>query len=410
MPACPPGHTLCSTDAGTFCADLQADWQNCGACGNACPQAAHTVYSFVYEAFETCTAGQCTGGCQHGWTACDDLCVTTETDPANCGACGNTCAAGDVCVEGACVDPSTLRIVVGLAGPTEVALDDTNVYWLDPDAGTVGTASKQGGPATILANGQTAPTQLFVDDTSVYWALGAGGTVPVMRVPKDGSTGPEMVVPPGEVDASFSTPFVGIDRAYIYTFPPADGPAPNFRKTPKDGGAPIDVPITVVSGVPVGVDDLGFWLLAGAGYEYMQVDTTTGAVIDTRGTDLYSGPTFVTGGALCYADGQFAFIGRETQVICRSETSSVYADSFLYPGGSLLNMTEGAHSGTVADWIAWNRCGAFWSAGGRLGMGIPGASYSVWIDASGTAHGVAVDESFIYWADSQGAIGKLAIP
>lgn len=37
---------------------------------------------------------------------CDTRCVDTRTDAANCGACGNACAAGSTCVDGACVCPA----------------------------------------------------------------------------------------------------------------------------------------------------------------------------------------------------------------------------------------------------------------------------------------------------------------
>jgi Stigma-specific protein, Stig1 len=41
--------------------------------------------------------------CKGGKTRCDGVCVTTQTDAANCGKCGKTCKNGKVCRGGQCV-------------------------------------------------------------------------------------------------------------------------------------------------------------------------------------------------------------------------------------------------------------------------------------------------------------------
>ena len=83
---CGPGTKPCS---GT-CANLQVDPNNCGACGNKCKPG------------QVCMSGKCTLVCQAGLTNCSGTCVNLQTDTFNCGACGATCTAGQLCSAGKC--------------------------------------------------------------------------------------------------------------------------------------------------------------------------------------------------------------------------------------------------------------------------------------------------------------------
>jgi hypothetical protein len=90
---CNAGLTAC--DGG--CADLSADLANCGACGDTC------------GADQLCLAGACTTGnceCQTGAISCGSQCVIPLSDPANCGGCasdgGTACGKGQVCEQGQC--------------------------------------------------------------------------------------------------------------------------------------------------------------------------------------------------------------------------------------------------------------------------------------------------------------------
>jgi hypothetical protein len=39
--------------------------------------------------------------------SCNDVCVDTDVDEANCGACGVTCGTGETCCGGGCIDTDT---------------------------------------------------------------------------------------------------------------------------------------------------------------------------------------------------------------------------------------------------------------------------------------------------------------
>jgi hypothetical protein len=92
---CRPGFSLC----GTTCTNLQGNANHCGSCGNQCAGG------------QSCVNGTCTTGnnsCGAGLTACGGgggggtSCFNLQTDPRNCGGCGNTCANTQVCLAGTC--------------------------------------------------------------------------------------------------------------------------------------------------------------------------------------------------------------------------------------------------------------------------------------------------------------------
>ena len=96
VPSCGASETECAT----ACADLQVDTENCGKCGFQCGAA------------EACVKGACATQCPSADTLCSAAagdagktsgkCVNTKTDNKNCGACGKSCKAGEICFGGAC--------------------------------------------------------------------------------------------------------------------------------------------------------------------------------------------------------------------------------------------------------------------------------------------------------------------
>ena len=136
---CDEGYGNCDGDWSNGCeVDLNTDPNNCGACSNAC------------DPGETCENGECCGewedgcckvlegclsghlyvpGCKDsggsfykGQECCPDGdCHDLNTDPNNCGACGNVCPPElPICEEGECV-PEASTLVLFATGLLSLA-------------------------------------------------------------------------------------------------------------------------------------------------------------------------------------------------------------------------------------------------------------------------------------------------
>src|SRR5258708_16991423 len=76
---CPAGQMSC-TDAGVACVTTASDPGNCGVCGNACGNT------------QTCSNSMCSSaGCVAGTTNCSGACVDLSSDNSNCRMSGSTC-------------------------------------------------------------------------------------------------------------------------------------------------------------------------------------------------------------------------------------------------------------------------------------------------------------------------------
>ncbi len=79
-------------------------------------------------------------------------------------------------------------IAPGQATPTDIAVDASDVYWInqgtDPNMGAVMKGPIAGGSLTVVASGQDTPRGLVLSPTYVYWLTGAKGQGAVRRIPK----------------------------------------------------------------------------------------------------------------------------------------------------------------------------------------------------------------------------------
>ena len=72
-------------------------------------------------------------------------------------------------------------VTSGIILPEGLAIDDQYVYFGDEYSATIGRAPKAGGAAVVLTTATSTPVALAVDDVAVYWTDAVGG---VWRVAK----------------------------------------------------------------------------------------------------------------------------------------------------------------------------------------------------------------------------------
>jgi hypothetical protein len=121
---------------------------NSGACMPSCTTSPMVCANLKNGS--TCDAtGHCTttggGGCGAGQTQCPTGCVSTATDPMNCGSCGRTCSGGQVCMNGMCQ-----------TGSSCMPMSTRSCYSGTPD--TLGKGRCVGGVQHCMPNGQWEPT------------------------------------------------------------------------------------------------------------------------------------------------------------------------------------------------------------------------------------------------------------
>jgi hypothetical protein len=107
---CPAGWSCCSGK----CINIYDDRKNCGTCGMSCPPGEVCCDGFCTNTrTDSDNCGSCDYACilhfDDGRTdCCNRSCVNKQSDVANCGTCGHKCRAGEVCVQGACVEDTPI--------------------------------------------------------------------------------------------------------------------------------------------------------------------------------------------------------------------------------------------------------------------------------------------------------------
>jgi hypothetical protein len=387
---CAPGLTNCPPG---FCYDLTSDTRGCGTCGNICAPA--TNGSAV------CIDSKCVVACLPGWTACGTTCSVTTADASNCGACGRACAAGEICTGSTCVPQSSAWLVTGLASPSEINVDQNNVYWSDSTLNSISGIPKNGGPTFVIVPPQsTALTSLVFDDMYLYYWRGPT----IMRALKDGIGSPQVVA-----TIAMQGLALGVDSTSVYfTGLPSSDP-PTIQRAPKGGGIPTTYLTTTLPGQFLDAisDNLAMYVMVNDGQpiggmgefgSYYFAGTVGGP--DVRGQGLVP-PGYHMG-----VDASNVYGWYEYGLVAIGKNSG-------FEG--VASGISPPYSGGLCG-VAWaNSSGINWNAFVSMRNSIP---YDFFEQAAqliapgvGPVVNLIADGDNIYWTDKgHGAIGRLRLP
>jgi hypothetical protein len=134
-----------------------------------------------------------------GQTICGSACADLTRDPANCGACGHSCAfAGATCSAGKC---TAAAIATGQTSPNFLTTDANSVFWINETATPQITAANKNGtaftnglpgvspltPGFVLFGSGTSEYIYWIDAETTVWFYGPIGSVlhdmPLASVP-----------------------------------------------------------------------------------------------------------------------------------------------------------------------------------------------------------------------------------
>lgn len=396
---CDAPYTNC---AGT-CFDLQNDAHACGSCNKTCDSMGPGAI---------CSGGVCS--CAPGFTLCSGSCVQTDStsycgsgcascgsplNPVQCvnGLCqtaplpsydqlcaagcptGQTCVTNGSCPGGCCTPQGSLQLVTGLMSPGAILVDATNVYWTDSGDDTVNEALKSTGVRQILAN--THAGSFAINDSSVFWVDQNTGNA--MLVPIGGG----MAQTIGNVGASS---LIAADATSLYWA--TSGSGPGVYAMPITGGPARTVytpPLPCIAALVAN----GFGLYGGNLF-----GMSSNCVFEAFST---GGGNILTDCAACGAT--WSYLG--------ANEYGVTAQSDPVNGGPKVSVLAGAGTGgsfpqgTAIGAAMTDGCSLYAGSGTMLGW--LGPSLVLPLVKGVSVQSVAVDATYVYWADGSGYIGRV---
>lgn len=173
-----------------------------------------------------------------GGTPCTDI----DANPLHCGACGHDCRGG-ACESGKC---QPVTIASDLPGPTAIAVDGTHVYWINIKTGDVHSVPIDGGAKTRLFDGPAdfMGNSIALHGGKVYFGIGEldAGVVRCAAPSCDGGAAFEVanldvpvsvfVTPTGTLYFAQTVPNAGIDRCQLPCTLGTQGVIPNTQSFP----------------------------------------------------------------------------------------------------------------------------------------------------------------------------------
>lgn len=361
--ACDQGFADCDEEVSTGCeADLESI-ATCGACDRVCGQ---------QNAQAECSGGTCELDCEDGFADCNgeasDGCeVALSDDASNCGWCEHDCD-GNACANGLC-EPTILA--VGLQGVIGIDLDATDVYFTAVLKKEVGRVPKIGGSVqTLLTN--VSHDHIRVESSHVYLVQGIDSPKAIYRFPKNGPYAQSMIT-----DNQLANRFA-VDDVHVYF---TNASHEHIYRVPKAGGTPVSIVAGQDLPVPITLTQSEvLWGLYQEG-EIRSMPKSGGAVT-----------TLATG------TGMVGWLGTDQDYLYWAGLQGI--ERVLLEGGGreLITATE-AHVAAVYNAYVYFVDGPGGSVRAVSKGGGEVKTYSAGLDY---VLALAVDEDFLYFADSFG--------
>jgi Domain of unknown function (DUF5050) len=129
------------------------------------------------------------------------------------------------------VVPDRQIVATDQAGPSDIVVDDTHLYWTNRESGQLVRLAKDAKTPQVLVDKQKSIGRLCVDDAHVYWTAGAE----ILKLPKAG--GQPTVLATAETRRRRGPAGIAVDDAFVYwtNYSSPDG---SINRVSKNGGEP----------------------------------------------------------------------------------------------------------------------------------------------------------------------------
>ncbi len=389
------GDGACSPEAGAgaracdgVCVNTLNDPKNCGGCGQQCDS--------LFATGALCAKGNCE--CGAPLVNCGQKCTDVTNDVDNCGLCGHGCQ-GAVCSSGLCAPSPVTNAAAGVI--MDLAIDATSVYWTVAGAVYLKQFATPGSSPTVISPlSQVDPRGIAVDTTNVYWVDFASGEVAYTQILAPAST-PTVLVQPLLKDAGPSPdqPIdVAVDANNVYWVDQGSGTV--NEKPLRGGGAAIVLATGRNHPIAVTFDSkFVYWA------DHGTTQTGTGSI-----NRVAIGQALGTVTPLATSQDQPEELTVDaTSVYWTNRSNSGTVNGVPVGGGivAVLASNQGGPHGVVVDssWVYWTNYNDNMVKKAPL---TGGSTYTL-ATLQHNPSAIAVDAKNVYWANQgDGSIWKVA--